>query len=350
MVFSYFLLKYPYQFTWEILNLINKRRNTYFYAEELLDYIVFKPVQKYLKNIPVIVKNSEIKNQFKSVSCAESSFFKFPKALIMCRHVCHKFPEKKILKFGFRHGAYHFKKLTDASNYNAFTKYFVTSQSEVDLARKSGIHSTVSIGYPKLDPAFNGEIDNQQLMQLHQSLLFSSTKKTLLFTTTWDKSGMSAIDTWINSLDQLSEIYNIMVTVHPWTSQRYKHQLLANKKIHFINHPDVLPFLMLSDCVIGDTSSILAEACALNKSILTIKTGQTKRSLSEIDELIKSISFQINPKDNLLKNINYAVQNPLELQGQRKSANKIMFDNLDGKAGERAAGIILEYLPELLKS
>jgi CDP-glycerol glycerophosphotransferase (TagB/SpsB family) len=159
---------------------------------------------------------------------------------------------------------------------------------------------------------------------------------------------MSAIDAWIHRLDEIAENYNVMVTVHPWTSDHYKRQLTHNQNIHFISHPDILPYLMLADCVIGDTSSILAEACALDKSILTFKTGQAKRSLSEIEQLIKRISFQIDLKDDIEKSLDYAVRNPFELQSQRKTANEIMFDTLDGKAGERAAKIILEYLPELM--
>ena len=348
MVFSYYLYKYPYQLTWNTLNTLKKREEVIFYAEDLLDLVIFKPVQSYIKTLPIVVKNKKIKANISLVSAVQGTLPYFPKALIMCRHACHKFPEKKILKFGLRHGAYHFKKLTNASNYNAFTKYFVTSQNEVDIARKCGIYSTVAVGYPKLDPAFNGEISEQHLQKLSQSLNFSAHKKNVLFTATWDKSGMSAIDAWIHRLDEITENYNVMVTVHPWTSKHYKTKLLKNRNIQFISHPDILPYLMLADCVVGDTSSIIAEACALDKSILTFKTGQAKRSLSEIEQLIKSISFQIDIQDDFFKNLEYAVAHSFEHHTQRHLANQIMFDTLDGKAGERAAKIILEYLPELM--
>ncbi len=186
-------------------------------------------------------------------------------------------------------------------------------------------------------------------MNLHQALNFNENKKTITFTATWDASGMSAIDSWIYRLNELSEQYNVLVTVHPWTSEKYKELLRNNRSIHYLNNPDTLKYLMLSDCVIGDTSSILAEACALNKSIVTIKSKTAKRSLKEIDQLIKDISFQIDPQEDLMKTIGYAVNHSSEKQNQRDKANILMFDKLDGQAGQRAVKVISDYLPELIR-
>lgn len=348
MVFSYYLYKYPYQFAWSVKKAFNLTDSCLFYSAGLLDNVIFSQVQKHLIPIPVVAQNKKTALSIKPVFPVKSILPAFPEAVIMTRHACHKFPDKRILKFGFRHGAYNFKKMTHAENYKAFTRYFVSSSTDVGITRDAGIYNTVAIGYPKLDPAFNGEIDKVYLNNLKKSLGFSEHKQTLLFTTTWDKSGMSAIETWIDKLDVLSEQYNILVTVHPWTSQSYKMRLFKNQNIHFISHPDTLPYLMLADCVIGDNSSILGEACALDKSILTIQTIQARRSVEAIDQMIKNISFQIPSEDDLTKNIEYAINHPLELQNQRQQANRIMYDDLlDGNAGKRAANLILEYLPEL---
>jgi CDP-glycerol glycerophosphotransferase (TagB/SpsB family) len=346
MVFSYYLLKYPYKLIW---NSIPQNSKQYLlYCADYLDYIIFNPVQKYLKPVQLLASDTKIKADLYKNGLNSTLYPAFPKAVFMCRHACYKFPEKKILKFGFRHGAYHFKKLTNPDNYNAFDVFFVTSSAEVDLAKKSGIRSCQAIGYPKLDPAFNGTYNQDFLQNFKNAINLDNSKQTVLFTATWDKSGMSAIDKWIKILPLISKSYNVLVTVHPWTSPHYKNHLRSLDQILFIDTPDILPFLMIADLIVGDTSSILAEACALQKTIITFKTGSAKRSLSEIDALIKNISWQIDSENHLLPLINQTIHTPDEKKSERDSANRLMFDNLDGKAGKRAADIISSYLPDLL--
>ncbi len=123
MVLSYYLYKLPYQLLWTVSDIIRKNKEIIFYSEEYLDVIIFQQIQKYLKDLPVYTKNREIQNLLKLYHIESKRIPSFPKAVFMCRHACHKFPDKRILKFGFRHGAYHFKKLTNSKNYNAFTKF-----------------------------------------------------------------------------------------------------------------------------------------------------------------------------------------------------------------------------------
>ena len=68
---------------------------------------------------------------------------------------------KKIVKIGFDHGLYQFKRWTSAKYYNDFDIYFVSSEQQVKLAKKRGITTTKAIGYPKLDPAFDGTYDKR---------------------------------------------------------------------------------------------------------------------------------------------------------------------------------------------
>lgn len=347
MVLSYYLLKYPYKLLWLYNNSFFKKPSSVFYCSDLLDIIIFNQVQKHLKQIPVIAKNGKVAKILKSNLIDSEIYPSYPKAVIMCRHACHKFPEKKILKFGFRHGAYHFKKFSNPQNYNAFTNFFVTSPYEVELAKEIGIHTCISIGYPKLDPAFDGTYDNDFLYSIKQSLNLNNDLPILIFTATWDKSGMSAIDQWIYNLSLLTKNYNVLVTVHPWTSKKYIEILENSPLIHYIKSADIVPYLMISDCIIGDTSSIIAEACALDKSIITFVVPNAKRSLKEIEELINNISWKVSNFQDLIHLLPYAIHNANEKSIQRKNANQIMFHALDGKAGLRAANIITSFLPEL---
>jgi CDP-glycerol glycerophosphotransferase (TagB/SpsB family) len=103
---------------------------------------------------------------------------------------------------------------------------------------------------------------------------------------------------------------------------------------------------MISDILFGDTSSIIAEFCALDKPIITFRVPEAGRSIPEIREMIKSISIQIDNFDEVYDAIKRCLENPNEKSAQREAANKIMFGNLDGKAGKRAAREIEKLLKE----
>ncbi|MDD2651188.1 MAG: hypothetical protein PHF36_08665, partial [Candidatus Cloacimonetes bacterium] len=64
MVLSYLLLKYPYKLAWNALNIIKERKQSVFYAEDYLDMVVFKSVQKYLAELPIVAKNKVVANSF----------------------------------------------------------------------------------------------------------------------------------------------------------------------------------------------------------------------------------------------------------------------------------------------
>ncbi|OQX94800.1 hypothetical protein B6I21_08735 [candidate division KSB1 bacterium 4572_119] len=329
MVFSYYIFKYPYQLIWNFLNIINRNSGVVVYCADPMDYIVMRPALIFLPEMTYYAKNKTTADFLKKQNLPVKRLACFPKAVIMCRHAAYKFPGKNILK-----------KFTNARNYNMFEVYMLTSSAEVAIARELGIASAKAVGFPKIDPLFNGSYNKELLNKTRSKAGANQKKRTVIFTATWDSSGMSAIEKWINFLPVLSQDYNILVTVHPWTSQKYKQKLSAMKQIYFIQDYDVLPFLAIADIMVGDTSSIIAEFCALDKPIITFKVNQTDRTLPEITQLLKSISYRVEESYQLKEAIAYCLKNPREKQRERQSAAKLMFDKLDGKAGQRAANMI----------
>ncbi len=103
---------------------------------------------------------------------------------------------------------------------------------------------------------------------------------------------------------------------------------------------------MIADIFVGDYSSIIGEFCAFDKPIITFKVPESDRTIPDVIKMIKDISIQINSFDQLNKAIEHSLKFPNEKSDQRKMANKILFDNLDGKAGYRAAIIINDFLKE----
>ncbi len=347
MVPAYYLLKWPYTGLWKLAHALNPPRPVVVYAAAPLDIVVLKPVLKHLSPIPILPRNRKTKSYAIRLGFSCISHPAFPRAVVMARHSAHLFPCPEIIRIGFRHGAYCFKAFAKSEYYNLFHVFFMTSEKEVEKARACGILCGKAIGFPKLDPAFDGTWNEKSLASYRVSLGLSKEKPTVIFTATWDRSRMSAIDRWILLLPELAKTYHILVTVHPWMSLRYVRRLREMPEIHFIQDPDVLPYLILSDCLVGDTSSIIAEFCALDKPMVTFRVPRGPRSLPEIEEMLEEISIRIDHGSQLSKAIERCLKNPDEKRAFRQKAISTLFGTLDGKAGLRAAEIIRENVPGL---
>jgi hypothetical protein len=349
MVFSYYLYRIPYTIIYKILNSWKKTLPVVFYCPSYLDWEIFQPVQKFLQPLPILTDNRQTEALFLRQKRTVYRMPFFPKAVIMCRHSCHKFPAKDIIKIGMRHGPYHFKRLTKAANFNLFDLYLMTSEADQEAAEKIGVNCSKSVGFPKLDRAFNGELNEETLQEYYLKAKIDKAKKTILFTATWIESGMSAFFKWSERVGELSDTFNIIVSLHPWIDKQHRQVISSTPGIFFIEKEETLPYIMISDYCVGDTSSILGECCALNKPIITFRCEIGKRGLEEIEEIIDSISLRIERFEELLPAIEKYEAFPGLREKERAAANRIMFDKLDGKAGLRAAEEIVKLLPELRK-
>lgn len=313
-----------------------------FYCGSQVDFVVMKSIIKHFPEAEIVAKNKNVKKVLTSFGIKCKVYPTFPDVLVMPRHVARKYPEPRIKKIGLRHGASNFKGNVEKSRFHAFDIYFVSSNKEKELAEKEGIMNTFPIGFPKLDPAFDGTWNNEKIVSFRLKLNIKQNKPTIIFTATWNKSGMSAIDQWVNRLGELSDSYNILVTLHHWTEKKYINILENTKDINFFKDKDVLPYLMVADVMIADSSSIIGDFCALDKPIITFKVTYKKRVPQQIKDMIKQISIQIDSFEDIHQAIQDSLAKPKLLSPIRHKYNKIMFDKLDGKAGKRAANKIKE--------
>jgi hypothetical protein len=337
---SYYLIKGTYCPAWRAADRLGRTLPAAAYCAVPLDVVVLKPVLKHLPPMPIAAKNRDTAEYARGLGMEVKPTPVFPKTVIMCRHAAHRFPCGGITRIGFRHGAYTFKSFAGAEYYNAFNAYFVTGRDEIRRAEEHGIRTARAVGFPKLDPAFDGSWTAETLEPVRNRLGLDHGRPTVIFTATWDKSGMSALDRWIPVLPGLASRYNILATVHPWTSGRYVRALRRMEGIRYIEDPDVLPYLLLSDCLVGDSSSIIAEFCALDKPIVTFRVPAGRRSVPEVREMLGRISLQIEAAGELPSAIGRVLENPGERRDARREASLHMFDRLDGRAGLRAAEII----------
>lgn len=350
MVLSYYIIKPPYTLWWKIKHLLGKTDGVVLYCANALDYEIFAPVQKHLKTLPVVAKDKKAQQALLDIGVKSTCLPSFPNGVIMCRQAAYRFPAKAIKKIGISHGAYNFKPFASAKSHNLLERYFMTSSTDVENARKAGIKSGFAVGYPKLDPAFDGTYDEAYCNNFRDKIGLDKNKQTILFTATWDRSGLSAVNQWADNLTSLAQRYNIMVTVHPWTSARYIEQIRNTPKVLFIDTCDVIPYIMQADVCIGDASSILGECCALDKPTVTFRMPEEKRTVAHVHEMIRDFSLQITDISELEKAIEQCLTNPGAKKAQRAKANRIMFDELDGQAGKRAANEIIKFFPQLKKT
>jgi hypothetical protein len=313
-----------------------------FLCGNIIDYICFKNIYELMPEIRITARNRSIKKQLQKYGIDAPIYPTFPDVIIMARHLTRKYPVKNMRKIGMTHGAYNFKKLISAKEDNAFDKYIFTSSHKEKEARELGVKCGTAVGYPKIDKAFSGEEFNLDIYK--RKLRLDPQKNTIIFSATWDKKGYAAIDKWYDQLDKLVDDYNVLVTVHPWTSPTKIGVIKKTKGVKYIEDKDILPYLMIADLMIGDTSSILGEFCALDKPLITFEIALVGRMTTETKNMLEEISFRVNNFTELINIIPVALSKKDFHAQARAKYNKIMFDSLDGKASERAVKIIKEVI------
>jgi hypothetical protein len=342
MVYSYYILKYPYTLIFKLLSLLKLNNYNGAYCADLLDYQVMQPVLKLLPELKIIAKNRKTRKELAALGVKAKILPAFPQGVLMCRLAAHKFPAAGIRKIGMRHGPFHFKALPGKSSFQLFDKFIFTSEMEVEIAKEKGITNGIGLGYPKLDAALSGKMTSTYLLQLARGANLDTNKKTLLFTATWEASGMSALSRWKDRIIELTSDFNILVTLHPWIDDSIKIKLAKTPGVHLVQGYDTTPYILLADVCIGDTSSILAECCALNKPIITFSTQPAPRTVPYVMQMIKNFSLQITEFEELLPAIGtYLAQQDFK-KAARSEASRIMFSNLDGSAGKKIAAFVKE--------
>lgn len=336
MVASYYLLKPLYSLCWRILKLFKARTETVFYCHTTLDLQNWLPVQKYLKPIPLVSDKANTRKELRAMGYIVKPLPVYPKAVIMCRLAAHKFPSRKVIKIGMRHGAYHFKRMSKAGNFNLFQLYLFTSPQDLAKAKSIGVSCGEVGGFPKLD----------SYLAVKEAPAAPGCKKRLLFTATYDLSGMSAIHLWLERLPELTAKYDIYVSLHPWMSESIKARIAVLPGIHYVQD-NPLPSICSADLCVVDTSSVIAEICALDKPLISWALGTAERSVSQITEILERCSIRISSFDELEAAIERVFTQADEHGKARAEANAIFFDRLDGKAGKRSAEHIVKLLPEL---
>ncbi|MCK9310584.1 MAG: CDP-glycerol glycerophosphotransferase family protein [Candidatus Cloacimonetes bacterium] len=351
MVFTYYLSLVPYHIAWYICKLFRRKKLYLLHVEDPFDYFIFRNIAKHLSPMGIVLSSKTLIPKLQPMLPPATKIylypFCFPDGVIMFRNAAWKYPVKSIIKIGLEHGAYNFKRFPKAYYYNLFNLYMMTSMHDVTRIKARGAKPVKAIGYPKSDSLFDGSYPAEQLNELRNTLNLDKDKPTLLFSSTWDGSGMSAAHKWYDKVQSLATAYNVLVTLHPRMSEYYKDYFANLEGIHYINAMDIYPYLLISDVCIGDTNSLIAEFCIVNRPIITFSIEATKRTMDDVIELIKSVSIRIDSFEELPAAIDEALSTATNTAAARAKVIRTLINPLDGNAGLRAAQEICILLPEL---
>ncbi len=344
MVVSGLLIKIPYWVCWQVLRIFGRLQGVVFYVESEHDYQIIEYILPHInKPYRIVARNRHVAEMLQQRGVEARIWPAFPTLLIMTRHAFHRFPINNMKKIGLMHGPFYFKRMIKPERYNAFDLYLFTSQHVVDQAAVHGVGCGVVGGYARID-AFKDSRVIVCSQQLKSESVFSDHKKILLFSATWDGSGQSAIDRWVDDLSELSVRYNILVSIHPLMSKSYKEKVEKNKHIRVVGQHELYAAMMIADVLVCDTSSIMAEFCVLDKPVITFKVDKGHRLTPEIQSMISDISVQIEKTDELDEAIERYLKQPDLKQENRKRWTSIMFDDLLISHGVKAAAVINTYI------
>lgn len=344
MVVSGLLIKFPYWVCWKIRQLTGHLHGTVFYVESMHDYQIIENILRHLQ-IPVCIaaRTKSLAARLRQEGISVMVWPVYPKTLIMARHAFHRFPIDGISKIGLMHGPYYFKQMISSKKYNAFDLYLFTSSDVLNKAKSRGITCGAVGGYARIDTLKSDET-REKSQQLWDAAGFCKEKTTLLFTATWDRSGQSAVDKWIDKLDHLKKTYNVMVSLHPMMTESIKKTIRSTEGILYVNQQMLYAAMTLADMLVSDTSSVIAEFCALDKPIITFDVSSGRRLTTDIQSMIRDISEQITGIEEIDQAIALYHRDKNHKRGSRQRWINIMYDDIGISHGEKAAKIISAFI------
>lgn len=196
------------------------------------------------------------------------------------------------------------------------------------LAKKHGDFEVIETGWCKLDALFIQQNDfkeeKQALLEKHQA------QKILLFAPTFSPS-LTAAEDIFNEIVSLSENPNYLVLVkfhdkmNKEVKAKYKQAAQSRENLVIVDDPNIIKYLILSDLMISDTSSVVYEFLLLDKPVITFKTSSGNIKWTDIDDpklLVNSVESVLKSDINQ-KNRQWIIDNYHPLR-DGKSAKRMI--------------------------
>lgn len=210
-----------------------------------------------------------------------------------------------------------------------FTRFFKKA------SEKYKNFNVVETGWPKLDSLYE---DIEEYNNLKKEILTTQkSDKIILYAPTFSPSLTSAP----KIIDKIEETsfntdYSILIKFHdlmnPEIINEYENRFSTNKKVKIIKDDNILKYLIISDLMISDTSSVVYEFLLLDKPVVTYKS------------ISQNINWDnITDKNRLISSITTNLEKDL-FKDKRANIIKEYHPYNDGKSAERMLDAVEKYI------
>jgi CDP-glycerol glycerophosphotransferase (TagB/SpsB family) len=213
-------------------------------------------------------------------------------------------------------------------------------------------------GYPQLDPLFR--------RARPPVLSLDPARPTVLYAPTWNLGLTSAVmigDRLVELLRAEAPDINIIIKPHPvigdWRSAwmaRWARMATTHRGVHLVadTHADVTPYLLASDVLVSDASSVIFEFLALDRPIVLVTNPlHTADPAWLSDDIVwqwRDLGHEIHDPGELPAAVALALRDPAARRERRQAYANLLFGRFtDGRNAERVAVKILEVGPKLMR-
>jgi hypothetical protein len=238
-------------------------------------------------------------------------------------------------------------------------RYLIFVESEYRKRRIAelgvqGSSEVFVVGYPKLDPIFQGRFRREEILARWG---LDPAKKTVLYAPTYKPTSLDAIG---ESILTETRDYNLLVKLHHYSWRgKYAphwHHKMFEKAVPAYRHArlvppeehNILPFIFAADTMVSEASSTIFEFLALGKVgiIYDLPCDRLKHhdGTPILDEdnrgFLQGAFVHTNSADKLGRAIEKALDPTPEMRQKVEHYRDQLFYRLDGKASERIVDII----------
>ena len=256
----------------------NSTYNIDFIWSSQKEYFSLKPIYKESKNLNLNtrllkVHKSKIRNYLKKLNLSEHVV------------ISHDAPLKRIQKMGWKgkyiyieHGLgamkYYTYKYSFFHNANLLFypgQIFKKKMEALNPDFKNGLLG----GYPRMDELFKQKINKKELGTKYN---LDINEPIILFAPSW--GGKYSKDCGVSNIKYFKNINNVITVPHP---ADYK----VGKKLDAVipeQEESINQFIHLADIIVSEVSSVLAEACLLDKPVIQLITNKFPGCFPENDK------------------------------------------------------------------
>jgi len=195
----------------------------------------------------------------------------------------------------------------------------------------------VATGMPKMDPVFSGKYDRNYLCSL---LGIDPEKKIILYAPTFNMD-LSSVYHFADRISALAtpDRY-LLIKLHGSTLANTvaAYQKLAKKhdNMHFVNDPNIAPYIGGADIMVSDVSSAYMEFMALDKPVILYNNPNCDKyhgyNPDDIEYKWRDLGIQVENFDELEYKLNKLITAGDDKSDVRRTYAKRLFADLQGKA------------------